>query len=122
MKVGTKVCEATSRVGAPAPRARSNLCAGGRQRPSPSPSPSPSPWPARAFTVRNDRNPLPTGIEEVKLWIDANLARTLGGGVVNTKGGPGGSGWARTYILELKSGGRLFAKLAKVGATSMFYP
>ena len=65
-----------------------------------------------AYVIQNDKDPLPSGIEEVVLWSDANLSSTLGK-VVRTRSGPGGSGWARTYVLELKNGGRLFAKLAK---------
>ena len=70
--------------------------------------------------LRSDKDPMPRGIDEVKLWVDANLASKLGGGVVNTKSGPGGSGWARTYVLELKKGGKLFAKLASGRDKQMF--
>lgn len=52
-------------------------------------------------------------VDEIKLWIDANLASKVGGGVANVKRGPGGSGWAQTHVLELKGGGRLFAKVAR---------
>ena len=70
--------------------------------------------------LRSDQSPVPEGIDEVKLWVDANLSRTLGGGVVNTRSGPGGSGWAQTYVLEMKKGGKLFAKLARGRDKQMF--
>ena len=41
------------------------------------------------------------------------MAKNLGGGVANTSRGAGGSGWAETHVLELRGGGRLFAKIAR---------
>merc|ERR1719353_590727 len=53
---------------------------------------------SRPSSSREDSGLRLDPIDEVKLWVDANLAKNLGGGVANTSRG---------------AGGRLFAKIAR---------
>ena len=70
--------------------------------------------PTARFAVLRSKDSFPLEpLDEIKLWIDANLASKLGGGVKSVRGGAGGSGWAQTHVLELRGGGKLFAKIAR---------
>ncbi|UPQ97484.1 fructosamine/ketosamine-3-kinase [Chloropicon primus] len=70
------------------------------------------PLSAAAAVLRSSSDLPLEPLDEIKLWIDANLASRLGS-VVRVSGGGGGSGWAQTHVLDLKGGGKLFAKIAK---------
>ena len=87
------------------PAARDSRCAG----------------PPRVVLKTRDSLPLEP-LDEIKLWVDANLASRLGGGVKRVHRGAGGSGWAQTHVLELKGGGKLFAKVARMASLSVPLP
>ena len=59
----------------------------------------------------------PSPIDEIALWIEANLGGTR---ITNVRNGGGGSGWASTHVLDLSDGRKLFAKIARGRGASMF--